>query len=37
MGQGDTSDSDEDPDRIVVDEGEELDDDIYRREGYSAL
>ena len=37
LGQGDASDSDEDPDRVVADEGEELDDDVYRREGYGAL
>lgn len=34
----DTNDSDEeDPDRVVPDEGDELDDDVYAREGYGAL
>ena len=37
LGQGDASDSDEGPDRVVADEGEELDDDVYRCEGYGAL
>ena len=32
------SDSDEDdPDRVVSDEGKELDDDVYARKGYGAL